>query len=203
MKTIRNVLRGIAASPGKNLLTIFTVGIGVAVLILALSLSSFFSTLVEKQLSANGTIITFANGTLNADGQVTRARPAQFDENVMDIVRSEVPGITALSPIDTPPWREMRIDDRSYQIRNAIGVSVDYFDIMGLEMAIGIPFTDEDIRLASKKAIVTRELAEIVFGSADAALGKTLQPPSFGPPPRRSRDRCTPVPAFRLLSYRV
>ena len=198
MKIIRSVLRGIAASPGKNLLTVFTVGAGVGVLILALSLSSFFSSLVEKQLSSNGTIITFANGTLDANGQVSRARPAQFDENVMDIVQSEVAGVSAISPIDTPPWQTMRIDNRNYQIRSAIGVSGDYFDVMGLTMAIGQPFSDEDIRLANKKAIVTRNLAEQLFGSADAALGKTVQPPSFGPPPDQNQANA-PVPSIQTF----
>ena len=63
MKIVRDVLKGIAAAPGKSLLTIFTVGAGVGVLVLALSLSSFFSDLVEKQLSGGETIVTFANQT--------------------------------------------------------------------------------------------------------------------------------------------
>ena len=101
MKIVRDVLKGIAAAPGKSLLTIFTVGAGVGVLILALSLSSFFSDLVEKQLSGGETIVTFANAELNAEGQVDSARPPQFDEQVTDIVQTEVSGVTALSPVVT------------------------------------------------------------------------------------------------------
>ena len=183
MKIIRDVLKGIAEAPGKSLLTIFTVGAGVGVLILALSLSSFFSELVEKQLSSGGVIVTFANGERNAEGEVEPARPPQFDEQVMQVVQTEVSGITTISPLVTPRWREVRIQETSYQIRSVLGVSEQYLDLMGLEMAIGEPFTLEDISAASKKAIVTRSLAEQLFGSADQALGKTLQPPAMGRPP--------------------
>ena len=188
MKIIRDVLKGITAAPGKSLLTIFTVGAGVGVLILALSLSSFFSDLVEKQLSAAGTIVTFANGQLNAEGQVDGVMPPQFDEQVTDIVQTEVPGVTALSPVVTPRWREVRVEGDSYQIRSVLGVSEQYFDIMGLEMIIGAPFTPEDMSTASKKAIVSEAFAEQLFGSADRAIGKTIQPPAMGRPPAQQGD---------------
>jgi len=183
MKIIRDVVKGIAAAPGKSLLTIFTVGAGVGVLILALSLSSFFSDLVEKQLSGGGTIVTFANGELNVDGYVNPTRPPQFDEQVTGIVQTEVSGVTALSPLVTPRWREVRIEDDSYQIRSVLGVSEQYFDIMGLEMIIGSPFTAEDMSTAAKKVIVNEAFAEQLFGSADQAIGKIIQPPAMGRPP--------------------
>jgi putative ABC transport system permease protein len=183
MKIVRDVLKGITEAPGKSLLTIFTVGAGVGVLILALSLSSFFSELVEKQLSGDGVIVTFANGERNAEGEVEPARPPQFDEQVMQVVQAEISGLTALSPLVTPRWREVLIQENSYQIRSVLGVSEQYLDLMDLEMAIGEPFALEDISSASKKAMVTRSLAEQLFGSADQALGKTLQPPAMGRPP--------------------
>jgi len=186
MKIVRDVLKGIAAAPGKSLLTVFTVGAGVGVLILALSLSSFFSDLVEKHLSGGGTIITFANGELNAEGQVDPMRPPQFDEQVSDIVQTEVSGVTALSPVVTPRWREVRIEGATYQIRSVLGVSEQYFDIMGIEMIIGAPFTPEDTSAASKKAIVSEAFAEQLFGSADQAIGKTIQPPAMGRPPAQA-----------------
>jgi putative ABC transport system permease protein len=183
MKIVRDVLKGIAAAPGKSLLTIFTVGAGVGVLIMALSLSTFFSDLVEKQLSSGGTIVTFANGELNAEGLVDRVRPPQFDEQVTDIVHTEVSGVTALSPLVTPHWREVRIDGTPYQIRSALGVSEQYFDILDLDMIIGASFTQEDMSAASKKAIVSEAFAEQLFGSADQAIGRTIQPPAMGRPP--------------------
>jgi putative ABC transport system permease protein len=183
MRIVREVLKGIAAAPGKSLLTIFTVGAGVGVLILALSLSFFFSELVEKQLSPGGTIITFANGERNAEGEVEPVRPPQFDEQVTKIVQTEVAGVSELSPLVIPRWREVRIQGTSYQIRSVLGVSEQYVGLMGLEMIIGAPFTLEDMNSASKKAIVTLSLADQLFGSADQAIGRTLQPPAMGRPP--------------------
>ncbi len=183
MKIVRDVLKGIAAAPGKSLLTIFTVGAGVGVLILALSLSSFFSDLVEKQLSGGETIVTFANAELSAEGLVDSVRPPQFDEQVTDIVQTEVSGVTALSPLVTPRWREVRIEGATYQIRSVLGVSEQYFDILGLEMIIGSAFTPEDMNTASKTAIVSAAFAEQLFGSVDQAIGRIVQPPAMGRPP--------------------
>jgi len=54
---------------------------------------------------------------------------------------------------------------------------------MGLEMIIGSPFTQEDMSGAAKKAIVSEAFAEQLFGSADRAIGKTIQPPAMRRPP--------------------
>jgi putative ABC transport system permease protein len=184
MKIIRDVLKGFAASPGKFLLTIFTVGAGVGVLILSLSLSSYFSNIVEDQISSDGVIVTFANGELNVDGNVATARPPQVDGNLTDIVLDEISGVRAISPIVTPRWRDVRIGDSQYQIRSVLGVSEEYFDIMDLEMIIGDPFTAEDSEIAAKKVIVSESLAIQLFGSADLAIGETIQPPNQEGPPQ-------------------
>ena len=54
MRSIRSVLTGLARSPFKSGVTLATVGLGIAVLILALSISSAFSRLLAEQLAGRG-----------------------------------------------------------------------------------------------------------------------------------------------------
>jgi putative ABC transport system permease protein len=88
----------------------------------------------------------------------------------------------------TPRWREVRIEGTNYQIRSVLGVSDQYFELMGLEAIIGSLFMPEDMSSASKKVILTESLAELLFGSAGQAIGKTLQPPAMGRPPAGTNE---------------
>ncbi len=61
MKALRSVAGSLARNPIKSLLTLLTVGLGVAVLIMALSLSSAFAGILSGELEGEGIIVTLVN----------------------------------------------------------------------------------------------------------------------------------------------
>ncbi len=171
------MLRELIHLPPKELLTLFTVGVGISVLILALSISDSFEKNITRELSAEGIVMSVANAQYSEDGGLEPVRPGEFDEHVMQIIKDEVSGVVAVSPVVGTFWRDIRVGEDSYQIRRIYAVAPAYADTMGLELTAGTFFTEEDYAAGKTRAVISESTAEALFGTADAALGKTFSPP--------------------------
>lgn len=79
----------------------------------------------------------------------------------------EVPGAVAASLVE-PAGDEYVAAGTVYQVRNVVMASESYARVMGLEMIAG---SNVD---APHQALISATLAEMMFGSAAAALGQTL-----------------------------
>lgn len=180
MKVIHAIIASIRKAPGKTGMTLLAVGLGVGVLISSLNISGMFSYFMDRELAENGLVLTVANAEYSEEGGLERIRPAEFDERVMDIIRAELPGVSAISPA-TLPFFELQVTTGgdSYRIRSLLGVNEEYPDIMGLNIVNGRAFTGEEVEAGEKTAVISDEAAKTLFGSAETALGKIVRPPQL------------------------
>jgi len=179
MRTLRSVWAGLARSPLKSTLTLLTVGLGVGVLIFTLSISGAFSRLIRDQLEKDGLVVMVGNLTRDdSTGELEPVRPSQFDENVLSVLRSDVPGIRAISPIGRGMFDEMAAAGTVYRLRTVVPAGEEYASLMHLELLAGSSFTAEDVATGARKALISRSLAEILYGSVEKALGASMQPPA-------------------------
>lgn len=177
MKTFRAMIREVAHLPAKTYLTLFTVGVGIGILILALSVSGSFAAVVTEKLSKNGVIVSLSNAELSDDGRLEPVRPGQFDENVISVIESDLGDSVAAAPVVTAPWRDIIANGSVYQVRRVVGSSERYADVMDLKLITGSFFSQSDVAEGATKVVISRSAAEALYGSIDAAIGKTLQPP--------------------------
>jgi putative ABC transport system permease protein len=166
-------------SPLKTILTLATVGIGVGVLIFALGMSGTFNELMETQLAQEGILVNYANAEMNSDGELELVRPPQSDEFVIDVIRTEISGVVAATPITGINFNEFVVDGTTYRVRAVLGASEEYAVAMNLELIIGSFFEAVDVTEGNRKAIISEELADILFGSARDAVGQLLSPPAI------------------------
>ena len=178
MRTIRSVLTGLARSPVKSFVTLSTVGLGVGVLIFALSISGAFSRLVSDQLERGGLVVMVANVERDEDGALQQVRPPQFDGNAIEALRTGVSGAAAASPVAFTPWTEFVVAGANYRFRSVVGVNEDYLDVMGLEVVAGSAFSAADIAAGVREAMLSETMAEVLFGSSLQALGQVIRPPA-------------------------
>ena len=178
MRTIRSVLTSMTRSPVKSAVTLSTVGLGVGVLIFALSISGSFSRLVSEQLEKEGLVVMVANVEVDEEGDQQQVRPPQFDGNVIQALRTGVSGAVAASPVAFTPWTEYVVGGTNYRFRSVVGVNEDYLDVMGLEMVAGSAFTAEDVAQGIREALISATMAEVLFGTPVEALGQVIQPPA-------------------------
>ena len=196
VKTVQSAFGSMARSPLKSILTLMTVGIGVGVLIFALGMSSTFDKLVSNQLQQEGIVINYANGSLNSDGNIELVRPPQIDGNLMDILTTELSGVVAVTPVSGIPFNDFVVDGTTFRIRAIEGANEGYFQAMNLELIAGTFFDAEDVTSGNRKAVITESLAEILYGSASAAVGQILQPPAVELPENANQNTSRRLRAF-------
>jgi putative ABC transport system permease protein len=92
----------------------------------------------------------------------------------LNVVRQQVPNITASSPmielhdrITVPGGRERDV--------LVLGVSAEYIWVRNLEVLSGRFLEDTDTQTRGKVAIITQNLANTMYGSTDAAVGQTIK----------------------------
>ncbi len=188
METIITSLRRLLKDPGKSLLTIGTISLGIAVLILALSLSAFFSDAVDALLHREGIVVAIGNGEFGSDGTYEQARPGVFDATLIPALEADVPGLEAAAPIMNIAWQYVIVDGNTYTPRSMTASSEKYLDVFNLELIAGSNFTADDVENAKAVSVISADLAELWFGSAENAVGKAIKP-SMGGSQARGGDR--------------
>lgn len=178
-------------SPLKIIMTLTAVALGTGILILSMSASSILKTEVSDQLDANGSILYAANGEWDSDGGIDQNRPPEWDAKIIDYIRSDIESVTAAAVVVTPPFNSLSSNGKSYDLRSAVGSEPEYFDVFSLEIIAGMEMTDNDITTGQRKVWISEEMAKLLYGSAEAAIGNWIQPPGsvLNRGPGRNREQ--------------
>ena len=186
------LVRNWSGSPVKIILTLSSVALGTGILILAGSAGKILDQQISSELEKDGLILMMANGEWDSNGKVDQTRPAEWDSTAPGTMVSDIEEISAAVPVVAPPFTEITTEGKSYNMRSVIGTGPDYFDIFSLNIVAGVPMTAADIDSGFKKVWISGEMAEILYGSVDAAIGKWIQPPGEmlhrGPGEGKSRN---------------
>lgn len=177
-KFISLFLRHWAQSPGKISLTVLSVALGTGILVLSLSVSVLLQKEVTDRLERGGTIVYVQNGTVQSDGSIERidGRP-EWDAQAPVKVVSDGGGVTQASVVSTPPFDEIQANGQSWRVRSAVGTEAGYFEIFDLDLVAGVAMTSDDVDTGAKKLWLSAEMATLVWGSPEAAIGQSAQPP--------------------------
>ena len=92
----------------------------------------------------------------------------------MNAVREQVPGISNASPMIEFHDRILVPGGKERDVV-VLGVSWQYMVIRNLDVLSGRFFDDGDTQARNKVAVVTQKLAETLYGSEDAAVGKDIK----------------------------
>ena len=164
MRTVRSALSSLGRSPVKAAVMLATVGLGVAVLIFALSISTAFGRLISERLERNGLVVTVRVTDEEGGGESVNSN------GTVDTLLHDIVGAAAASPVAPPPITRLFVAGQTtYEIRDVLGVWDAYLDVMQLDVIAGRRFA-----AGSRDALISASLAGILFGSPVAALGQPL-----------------------------
>jgi len=160
------------AQKTRFMLTALGMVIGTASLILVVTIGLTGKEYILRQIQAIGAnmmVAYYQGGGIHAS-----STSDYLTLEDMDAVRRQVPGIISSSPmielhdrIAIPGGKE-----RDVQI---LGVSMQYQWVRNLEVLAGRFFDDNDVRARDKVAVITLNLANKIYGSPDAAVGKEIR----------------------------
>jgi len=177
-KFVSLFLRHWAKSPIKISLTVLSVALGTGILVLSFSVGSLLQREVTDKLEKGGTILYVQNGTVKSDGTIERVdgRP-QWDSDAPAKVKSDVAGVEQAVVVAMTPFDQVQAAGKSWRVRSALGTEPGYLEVFGLELVAGLPMTQGDLDTGAKKIWLSEDFAKTLWGSAEAAVGQSVQPP--------------------------
>lgn len=160
--------------PLRGILTIITIAIGTAALVVTFSLSLDVSTALDASLSQEGRRIVIANATLGDDGEIERQIPPGFDGEIAARLAADYENLRDVTYVGSSNSNRVSANGTSYQIRSVISTGPEYVDLMDLDLLAGSYFTQSDIDNRRAVVVLSESTARIMFGDAEGAVGQDV-----------------------------
>ena len=170
MRTLRSALTSLGRSPVKSSAMLATVGLGIAVLVFALSISNATARLVDERLGSDEIVVTVRVTVTSATGGRLPSSPSEYRRKVTDALSRDIAGAVAVSPTEFGSLSSFMLEQGTYQVRSVIGASDAYRDVMRLELIAG-----REPAAGTHDVLISESLADVLFGSPVAALGQPMQ----------------------------
>jgi len=167
LATIKTAARALCRNKLRTLLTMLGMIIGVGAVIAMVSISHGAKTQIEAQIASMGqnVVLVFA-GSVNRGGTRSGwgwAGTLKLED--AQAIQQEIAAVTGISP-EIRTRTQVAAGNQNW--RTTIqGESPDYFDIRQWPLRAGAPFTEQDVRNATKVALVGKTVAEQLFPGQD------------------------------------
>jgi putative ABC transport system permease protein len=173
-EVVRLAVDSFRASKTRFLLTMLGMIIGSASVILVATLGSTGKQYALDQLTSigpNKIELQYGGGTVSGPDNTTTPDYMTLDD--MHTVLEQVPGIVASSPM-LEFHDNVSLGGGITKQTTLLGVSPQYRVVRDLVIVNGRFFDDQDERAHEKVAVIVKPFAEELYGSANAAVGKTI-----------------------------
>jgi putative ABC transport system permease protein len=154
-------------------LTALGMVIGTASLILVTTIGLTGKQYVLSQIQAIGANLVYAQ--YESGGQrITNTGNDAITIEDMKAVQNQVVGIANASPV-VPLSERVPVGDGKERDLQILGVYPEYLKVRNLLVLSGRFFDEQDSQAHNKVGVIAQKLAEALYGSDQAALGKTLK----------------------------
>jgi len=165
---------GLTLNKVRSLLTALGVIIGVAAVIIMLSVSAGAEAAVAEQINALGVnliVITQARGQSGQGGQ-SSSRPTLVLDDAYAIAEQLV-GIQGVSAEQSPPVQAVRATGVTLESITVLGTTPDFPTVRDFPISEGRYFTTEENERESKVAVLGAGIATDLFGG-ESPIGQTI-----------------------------
>ncbi len=172
------ILSAIAALKGnvlRTLLTMLGIVIGIASVILIISLGDGATKSINNQLSSFGTntIYITPGSSEGRQGIRTQTNSLKLEDAKALADKTRIQNISAVSALVSKPV-QANANGQTINI-NVQGVSADYFSIQSLEAKQGEFFTKDDESALSRVAVIGSQVVTDLFGEGAEPVGETIK----------------------------
>ena len=167
LQSFKLALRSIWGNKMRSFLTMLGIIIGVAAVIILVSLvNGYMSSVVENFASmgvnrVNVNVINLTSRTLDVDEMY------EFYEEHTDLFDAISPTVSITTTV--------KHGDDSLDTTSVSGCSEQYLDIMGYELEMGRNLAYSDILSRQKVCVAGAYVAQSLYGSSEKAIGQTLK----------------------------
>ena len=154
-------------------LTALGMVIGTASLILVVTIGMTGKQYILNQIQAIGANLIYAE-YLGGAPRITAAAPDPLTIEDMNAVMTQVPAVVTASPVVSLNDR-ISIGNGKEKDILVLGVSPQYQRVRNLVVLSGRFFDLEDAQARNKVGLITKKMADQIYGSPDEAVGRTLK----------------------------
>ncbi|MDZ7655730.1 MAG: ABC transporter permease [Sulfurimicrobium sp.] len=147
------------------------IGVGAVVLMMAVGQGAQYA--VSQSISSMGSNLFILISGSTTSGGVRSGSGGAPSLTVADAdAIAELPGVRAVAPVHT--GRTQMVYGPNNWSSSTYGTTPSYLDVRSWSVASGYPFTDSDLRSATRVALIGKTAAKNLFGDEDP-VGKTIR----------------------------
>jgi putative ABC transport system permease protein len=172
---IRIAFRALWRNKLRSTLTALGIIIGVATVICMVSIGNGAKAQVEAQIASLGqNVIIIFSGSSRSSGGVRSGLGGSGNLTLEDAeaIRREIPEVMNLSP-EISTYSQVIAGNQNWNTR-ILGESHEYFDLRQWPFAEGGGFSEQDIRNATKVAVIGKSVSTQLFGDS-SPIGQTIR----------------------------
>ncbi|HEY6896361.1 MAG TPA: ABC transporter permease [Rhodocyclaceae bacterium] len=165
--------RAMGANKLRTFLTMLGMVIGVAAVVLMMAIGQGAQQAVKASIDSMGAnLFIILSGSTTAGGvRLGGGNAPSLTVGDAEAI-AELPGVAAVAPIH--PGSGQLVNGSNNWNSSVFGVTPAYLDVRSWPLAEGLPFTDSDVRSATRVALIGRTTADNLFGGEDP-VGKTIR----------------------------
>src|SRR5271155_5050367 len=154
------------------ILTALGMVIGTASLILVVTIGMTGRQYVLNQIQGIGANLVYAQ--YQGAPHISQSTPDPLTIDDVEAVRTQVPGVVAATPVVNLSERVPLGDGKEREVQ-ILGVYPEYLQVRNLVVLSGRFFDAEDSQAHNKVGLITEKMAQEVYGSTQAAIGKVIK----------------------------
>src|SRR3984893_2457059 len=154
------------------ILTALGMVIGTASLILVVTIGMTGRQYVLSQIQAIGANLIYAQ--YQGAPHISQSTPDPLPIDDVEAVRNQISGVVAATPVVNLSERVPFGDGKEREVQ-ILGVYPEYLQVRNLVVLSGRFFDAEDSQAHNKVGLITEKMAQEVYGSTQAAIGKTIK----------------------------
>lgn len=174
LETIRIAIDSLLRHKTRALLTMLGIIIGVGAVIAMVAVGQGAQAAVEAQIASLGTNVLIVFPGATSQGGVSFGAGTAQTLTLADVeaIREQCPAVAAVSPMNRIT-RQVIAGNLNWST-SIQGVNTDFFRIRDWRIEQGEPFTEQDVRAATKVCVIGRTVADRLFPAGDA-VGSTIR----------------------------
>ncbi|HZW04078.1 MAG TPA: ABC transporter permease [Anaerolineaceae bacterium] len=173
-EVLKIAIASLTANKLRSLLTMLGVIIGVAAVIVMVSISAGTEATIAEQINGLGSNLLFINSAFTRGGPGQGALSIQGGLVYADVaaIRDQVNGVAGVS-VEQQASADVKLGTATLEGVTVVGTTPDYTTVRNVAVANGRFITEQDNERAEKVVVLGSKVAEELFGQADP-VGQTL-----------------------------
>ncbi len=162
--TFKIAARALRRNTLRTLLTMLGIIIGVGAVITMVSIGNGAKAQLEASIATLGqNVVTVLSGSVSRGGfRMGFGSAGTLTQDDFDAIRREIPGVNGASP-EVRNFAQLAAGNQNINSQ-IMGVGADYLEVRSWPCAEGDSFTEADVRLANKVALIGKTTKETLFG---------------------------------------